>query len=619
MFNLRVVTSRRVAVFLPVGFAALSLVSGTTRLQAETGWVRPRLGDPRQVELIGPIGEAFRRGLGRIAQPPYTVPFILADVSFVTNRWFTNYSGDISGRFLELASVTSQRDNPQPAILPAVIEEITSFQKPDGHFGTEVNWTNRAELDGPAWDSKVMPILWGNGRLLLGLTAAYSRFQNPHLLKSARRLGDFYATTAAEVFCDPGRTNEYQQASAYAGAYVTCYFEGMEGLIQLYRLTGDKRYLNTATRMADFHERFDTLPVGHAHGSLSQHEALLMLYEETANPKYLRRVEARWNAAVSQGYVSPAGGVLEKFVVTGYNRDEGCAEADWLRVNLMLWHNTGDTRYLDMAERTLWNEYLANQWPDGGYGHRFLGVDKVGPYAFHQYSEEALWCCTFHGPLALNEFESYLAVAANGGICYNFPLDFLSPVTVSNTEWTIESATLPAMENVPVRCEVRLLERTGRGTVPLLVRRPEWAEDVVLKIDGKRSLPRELAGYLKTEPLRSGTVVQIDYHAHPYLETRRLTRIALPRTLPARVDQAVIRFGPSVMLNSKSGEIEDVTLPIKDGRLELPSDKTELVSWARLHNSTNRHAFVLNVRLAPGYSGPEATVDSEPLKEKSTR
>jgi DUF1680 family protein len=562
-------------------------------------WVRPELNDPRQVLLSGPLGDALSRGLGRIGQEPYHPAFILADVSFATNRWFTNYSGDISGRFLELASVTSQRGDPQPAALPTVLEQITRFQKPDGHFGAEVNWTNAAELHGPAWDSKIMPIFWGNGRLLLGLTASYVRFGDAKLLASARRLGDFYATTAADVFCDPRRADEYRQAAAYAGAFVTCYFEGMEGLVQLYRLTRDRRYLETALRMADFHEAFDTLPVGHAHGSLSQHEALLMLYEETGQAKYLERVVARWEAATTGGYVSPAGGVMEKFVVSGYARDEGCAEADWLRVCLMLWRHTGRVRYLDMAERTVWNEYFANQWPDGGFGHRNLGVDQSGPYAFDSYSEEALWCCTFHGPLALNEFKSYLAVAANNALCYNFPVDFVAPVTVSNTEWTVRSLSLPPTQAVPVRCEVRLTERSGRGAMRLFVRVPEWAEEIGLRINGSESSPEQVGGYLRTKPLRPGTVVQIDYHAHPYLETRRFERVKLPAALPARLDQVVVRFGPNVMVNPTSGRITDLALSTKHGVLELPAGQSKLTSWADLRNSAIPHAFVFNVSLTP--------------------
>jgi DUF1680 family protein len=580
-------------------FAATLLAAPEAILQARDSWIRPELNDPRQVKLSGLLGDAFNRGVTRIGQQPFTAPFVLADVSFSTNRWFTNYSGDLSGRFLELASVNSDRENPQPSTLPGVMAQIASFQKPDGHFGAEIDWSNAAELHGQAWDSKVMPMLWGNGRLLLGLTASFKRFQNPRMLESARRLGDFYVTTAAAAFCDPQRTNEYRQASAYAGAFVTCYFEGMEGLVQLYRLTKDKRYLNTALRMADFHEEFDTLPVGHSHGSLSQHEALLMLYQETGNAKYLHRVAARWESAVKGGYISPAGGVMEKFVVTGYNRDEGCSEADWLRLSLMLWRNTGQTRYLDMAERTLWNEYFANQWADGGFGHRFLGVDNLGPYAFHQYSEEALWCCAFHGPLALNEFKSYLAVAANDGIFYNFPVDFQSPVAVSGTLWTVQSRSFPSLENVPVRCEVNLTRQSGHGNTPLLIRRPEWAEKVIITVAGKEAATKLTAGYLKTKPLPSGSVVQIDYYAHPFLETRRFQRVELSRTVPAQLAQVVVRYGPNVMLNADSGDIQDLTLQIKGGALQFPKDTAKLVSWSRLGNSTNRHAFVFKVQLAP--------------------
>lgn len=579
--------------------AAVLLAASGVCLQAGNSWVRPELNDPRQVQLSGLLGDALNRGLARIGQPPYSSAFLLADVSFSTNRWFINYSGDISGRFLELASTTSFSENPQPAALGEVREQITRYQKPDGHFGVEVHWANPAELHGPAWDSKVMPILWGNGRLLLGLTASYARFHHPQLLASARRLGDFYVTTAAEAFCDPQRTKEYQQASAYAGAYVTCYFEGMEGLVQLYRLTRDARYLQTALRMADFHEQFDTLPVGHSHGSLSQHEALLMLYEETGNPKYLNRVVARWAAAVQGGYVSPAGGVLEKFVVTGFDRDEGCSEADWLRLSLMLWRDTGETRYLDMAERTLWNEYFANQWADGGFGHRFLGVDDLGPYAFRDYSQEALWCCAFHGPLALHLFKSYLAIPAKEGVYFNFPVDFLSPVAVSGSRWTVQSRSLAPLESVPVRCEVRLTRQSGRGKIPLLVRYPEWAEHVVITVEGKPSPTRLVSGYVETKPLASGSVVRIDYQAHPYLEDRRFQKVRIPKTFPARLDQVVVRYGPSVMLSKNSDGIETINLPIKGGALQLPQDSCPLVTWAQLRNSTNHHAFVFDVQLTP--------------------
>ena len=68
-------------------------------------WGPISLASPQEVELGGPAGAALRRGVARLSLPPYSADWLLADVSFKVNRIFTNYSGDVSGRFLELASL----------------------------------------------------------------------------------------------------------------------------------------------------------------------------------------------------------------------------------------------------------------------------------------------------------------------------------------------------------------------------------------------------------------------------------------------------------------------------------------------------------------------------------
>jgi DUF1680 family protein len=58
------------------------------------------------------------------------------------------------------------------------------------------------------------------------------------------------------------------------------------------------------------------------------------------------------------------GGVGEKFQVRSAN-DEGCSEADWLRLNLRLWKLTGETRFLDMAERLMLKQL--SKWVSGTF------------------------------------------------------------------------------------------------------------------------------------------------------------------------------------------------------------------------------------------------------------
>lgn len=573
--------------------------------RAQVPWVRPVLGEPNRVEMGGVWGEAYQRGLTRIGRDPFTVPLVLADVNFGMNRWFTNYSGDISGRFIELASATSSREHPQPPVLAPVMDQITQYQKPDGHYGAAVDWSQPVDMNTEGKPAKMMPILWGNGRLLLGLIAAYERFGDPRLLGSARKLGDFYANVVVGRFCDPRRTDEYHRPADYAGNYVTCVFQGIEGLVRLYRVTREPDYLGTARRMADFHEPFDTLPVDHSHGSISVHEALLMLYEETGETKYLKRVTERWGKAVSGGYVNPAGGVLEKFWVTGYNRDEGCSEADWLRLNLALWRHTGQTRYLDMAERLLWSGYLANQWPSGGFGHRLIGCDGQGPYAYQNPDQESLWCCSFHCPLALHKLKGYLAVGDKQGIRYHFPVDFKAPVQVGSDLWTVTSKLLPETEGVPVRCEVSL-DGPSDKPVALMIRIPEWAAELGVKQAGRALALVSVGGYARlNEPLPSGAKLEVVYRGRPFLEDRRLKRIEWSGTPPAARRQVVVRYGPHVLMAVGGGTIPDLTLLIgQDGGIELPKDDApvKLAPWYRLPNPVAPHAFVFNARIEPAPS-----------------
>jgi hypothetical protein len=588
----------RKSVAVSLTFLLLSL--GLSARAEDAAWTRPPLTEPNRVEMGGAWGDSYQRGLARLAKDPFTTNFVLADLNFNMERWFTNFSGDISGRFTEVTALSSTRENPQPPILREVLTKIPENQKADGHFGIEMDWNQPIDADPTSDKVKMLPMLWGNARLLLGLTAAWERFEDPRIQATARKLGDFYVNVVVERFCDPKRMDEYKKPAQYASAYVTCVFEGMEGLVRLYRLTKDERYLKTALRMADFHEEFDTLPVGHSHGSISEHEALILLYEETGNAKFLKRATTRWDAIVQGGFVNASGGVLEKFW-TVFDRDEGCSESDWLRLNLMLWRNTGQTRYLDMAERLMTTEYPANQWPTGGFGHRFIVCDDQGPIGFKDYSQESLWCCSFHCPLGLRDLKGYLATGGTDGIRYNFPVDFKAPVQTGKTDWTVTSKALPAQDGVPVRCEVTL-EGPANATTPFAIRVPEWADRVVVKVDGKDAPTTKKGGYTAFEkPLASGAKVEVAYSARPYLEDRRCKRIETPKTLPATLDKVALRYGPGVLVNADSGDVQPLTLTVgADGALQLPKDGPKLLPWGQLTTPGAPHAFLFNAKVEAG-------------------
>ncbi len=423
-------------------------------------------------------------------------------------RIFTNYSGDISGRFLELAALTSPRGRHTPPTLDRVIAAVPGCQKADGHFGVAV------DLSKPlAKGSAPIPMLWGNARLLVGLVACGQKFHDAKLLAAARRLGDFYVTSDRDL-CSPQRLADYRSSGTYGNGYTCCYFPAIEGLAMLYRATKDGRYLNQAERMADWFQAFDALPIDHSHGNLCAWRGILMLYEITGKRGYLDRAKAKWEAAMARGFVWPIGGVGEHWYVS-YSCDEGCSESDWLRFNLDLWRFTGNVRYLDVSERLLWNQYLANQSRNGGYGALHFDADSTGPIATRGKPEEWPWCCSFHGPLGLHFLKAYLAAGADRGIWVNFPVDFGAPIHAAGCLWQVTVHSKPRFGEGVSSVEIELVPQAGVASAPttLRIRKPGWATQATAVDQSGTAVATSLErGYLRIErPSDAGRRVTVTF------------------------------------------------------------------------------------------------------------
>ena len=530
-----------------------------------------RLPDARDVQLGDSLGEAYGQGIQRLSLPPYDRPIYLrSDFSFETNRIFVNYSGDISGRFIQIAGLVSPPRQMTPNTLPGVLLNIGEYQKTDGHFGREVDWSRPLEPENS--NAVMLPIFWGNSRLLVGLLEAYGAFGREDCLNAAKRIGDFYIATANR-FLDPACEPEYRMTGTYAAGYVTDYFPGIEGLTLLYGATHVPKYLRQAERMAEFFKRFDTLPIDHSHGNLITHYGLLLLYEATGKPEYLERSLGKWEKAIQGGYVWPMGGVGERFHVVSAN-DEGCSEADWLRLNLRLWKLTGETRFLDSAERLIWNHYAMNRTANGGYGHHAFVSDAEGPLLMQPQFTEAVWCCTFHGLLGLHTLKSYVVVGSPKGAFVNFPVDATAPVETGRGRWKVSVvSTEPKLGEV--QCRVRLDSVDGSMDAPdLFVRRPTWATRVAIRNPADGTLNgQEQGGYIRLSQRAGGDgEATITFTSLARVEDRRMRPVTLDPKSITRHSGVTLSVGPHLLLaNINKPRPVLVARVGRDGNLLLPS------------------------------------------------
>jgi hypothetical protein len=440
-----------------VSGCALCVLSSPGHASGAADWQPPAWTAMDQVRLGGVYGRRLERSCDRLHLPPLNDPgYVLADIALDRKRIFTEYSGDISGRMMGVEAMLASYSAREAATLKTLLQSAPAFQKPDGHFGASQHL--------PALErSSDMPLLWGNGRLLIGLVEAYESTGDPAVLKTAKKLGDYFVETDG-VYCR--KENLQSVGGRSADAFATCYFSCIEGLVALGRVTGEARYRREAERIAELalgETFFDDL---HSHGRLSALRGIVALYELTGEAKWLQGAERDWTKVVER-YLLPTGGITELFSRSA-GRDEGCAVSDWLRLNLALWRMTGQGRYLDEAERCLKNHFLYQQFAAGGAGHRLFINIKGEPAAFRGDGVDAYWCCCEHWPRAMADVARLAVTRAADGLSVNLFVDLKAHLAAAKVPWDVE------MEETEdgIRIEAKPAEPT---TATLRIHRPAWA------------------------------------------------------------------------------------------------------------------------------------------------
>lgn len=302
--------------------------------------------------------------------------------------------------------------------------------------------------------------------------------------------------------------------------------------------------------MAELFFRFDALPIDHSHGNLCAWRGVLELYEITSERAYLERAAAKWSQAMAGGYVWSLGGIGEHWAIF-FEGDEGCSESDWLRFNLELWRFTGEARYLDLAERLLHNQYLANQAPNGGFGMRHFDGDAAGPAATRGSVDEWPFCCSFHGPLGLHFLKAYLAAGSESGIFINFPVTFASKIRSAGRDWKLSARA--RSEDAPSRSltlEIELAPagEAGPARAALRVRRPGWAREASAEAAGLALPAQEAGGYLAIErAFHAGETVRVRFAAPLRAEDRRFREVKISGGALTRLRDACLALGPDLL------------------------------------------------------------------------
>jgi hypothetical protein len=355
--------------FKPIPFTAVHLKDSFWAPKIETNRKVTIPFAFQQCEITGRVGNFERAALALKGQLG------------VDNRKAPGYPFDDTDPYkvIEGASYTLsvQPDPKLDAYIDGLIAKIAAAQEPDGYIYTTrtIDGEHPHEWAGPKrWEKEeiLSHELYNLGHLYEAAAAHYQATGKRNLLDVAIKSANLLCKTFG-----PGKE------AIWPGHQIV-----EMGLVKLYRVTGDEKYLNLAKFMLDVrggkngaeynqsHEPVveQTEAVGHAVRATYMYSGMADVAAMTGDARYVHAIDQIWeNVAGKKLYITGgigATGAGEAFGanyelpnLTAYN--ETCASVgnDFWNQRLFLLH--GDAKYADVMERTLYNGLISGVSLDG--------------------------------------------------------------------------------------------------------------------------------------------------------------------------------------------------------------------------------------------------------------
>ncbi|MGI4853879.1 MAG: glycoside hydrolase family 127 protein [Janthinobacterium lividum] len=336
----------------------------------------------------------------------------------------------------------------------------------------------RLALGKPAWAP-----FYTYHKIMAGLVDMYVQTGNEEALKVAEGMAGW----ASGYFADMGEDQRQRILRVEYG--------GMnEVLVNLYSLTGKERYLALAhkfeqpTFLDPLAAHRDELQGLHANTSVPKIIGAARMYEATGDQRYrdiasffLQSVldghsYAIGNTSDDEHWKSPTGSLGGSLSLMNA---ECCVAYNLMKLERHLFAWTGDARWMDEYERTLFNARLGTQ-NAAGLKQYFFPL-AAGYWRVYGSAEESFWCCTGTGAEDFAKFGDTIYSHAGETVYVN---QFL-PAVLS---WQEKGFTLRQETSFPQEPQTRLTVQVAQAQQrSIAIRIPSWiAEGGFVAVNGKR-------------------------------------------------------------------------------------------------------------------------------------
>lgn len=481
--------------------------------------------------------------------------------------------------------------------LDEIIELIGKAQREDGYIHTPVLIGARnGDPNSKPFSDRFAFEMYNMGHLITAACVHHEVTGKENFLTIAKKTADFFDA----AFSNP---SEEQARHAICPSHYM-------GLLDLYRLTKDKRYLALSQKLIAMRDLVaeggeggddnqDRLPLekqtevmGHAVRANYLYAGIADLYAETGDPKLKATLDSLWqNLVEKKMYItggcgalydgaSPDGSKDQKSMTRihqAYGRNyqlpnttahnETCANIGNVLWNWRMFLISGEARYVDVLELALYNSVLSGVSLEGSdyfYTNPLRVTDPLP--ADLRWSRQRVpfvtsYCCPPNVVRMVAQVNGYAYAKSSNSLWVN-----LYGTSKATTDIAGEKVTLTQTTNYPWDGKIQLkIAEAGDKPFTVKLRVPGWAERADVKLNGQVQSSVAAPGtYVAIDRLwKTNDVIELEFpmpaqliESHPLVEETR--------------NEVAVKRGPIVYCL----ESDDLPKEVRLSDIRLPSTMT---------------------------------------------
>lgn len=392
-----------------------------------------------------------------------------------------------------IASYDYNRDPEMLLIIKRAVNELLATQMPNGYIG---NYSDSAQLT--QWD------IWGRKYTLLGLLAYYDLTGDKAALKGSCRLVDNLLSQVGPGKVNIVKTGNYHGMPSSSILEPMVYLFRRTGderylnfaryIVEQWETPEGPQLISKALEKIPVSERFPHPSVWwsydngqKAYEMMSCYEGLLELYRITGETSYLKAVEeAVHNIIESEINIAGSGTAFECFyngakyqTEPTYHTMETCVTMTWMKLCFNLLRLTENSLYADQIEKSTFNALLASVKDDGSQIAKYSPLGGIR-HAGEQQCGMNINCCNANGPRAFMMLPRFALTGNQGEICINMygQSESVVPVNMKNKVTIIQLSDYPVSGSI----EINVSPEKSESFI-IAFRIPEWSRNTTMTIN----------------------------------------------------------------------------------------------------------------------------------------